>query len=86
MYKRQAHNVWGNADLIVKVKEPVEKEYVFFREGLVLFTFPVSYTHLDVYKRQAQGFDAGRGNAHAAFVVLHFFRHTNDHALSLIHI
>ena len=34
-----AHNVWGNADLIVKVKEPVEKEYVFFREGLVLFTY-----------------------------------------------
>ena len=34
-----AHNVWGNADLVVKVKEPVEKEYVFFREGLVLFTY-----------------------------------------------
>jgi len=25
--------------MIVKVKEPVEKEYVFFREGLVLFTY-----------------------------------------------
>src|SRR5579863_7810374 len=34
-----AHNVWGHADMIVKVKEPVEKEYVFFREGLVLFTY-----------------------------------------------
>src|ERR1700728_5484353 len=34
-----AHNVWGIADMIVKVKEPVEKEYVFFREGLVLFTY-----------------------------------------------
>ena len=34
-----AHNVWGLADMIVKVKEPVEKEYVFFREGLVLFTY-----------------------------------------------
>ncbi len=34
-----AHNVWGNAELIVKVKEPVEKEYGFFREGLVLFTY-----------------------------------------------
>lgn len=31
--------VWGNADLIVKVKEPIEKEYVYFREGLVLFTY-----------------------------------------------
>ncbi len=25
--------------MIVKVKEPVEKEYGFFREGLVLFTY-----------------------------------------------
>src|ERR1700749_973284 len=34
-----AHNVWANADMVVKVKEPVEKEYVFFHEGLVLFTY-----------------------------------------------
>src|SRR6202012_299483 len=34
-----AYNVWGHADMIVKVKEPVEKEYAFFREGLVLFTY-----------------------------------------------
>ena len=34
-----AHNVWGLAEMIVKVKEPIEKEYGFFREGLVLFTF-----------------------------------------------
>ncbi len=34
-----AHNVWGLADMIVKVKEPVEKECAFFRDGLVLFTF-----------------------------------------------
>jgi alanine dehydrogenase len=34
-----AHHVWGLADLVVKVKEPVEKEYPFFREGLVLFTY-----------------------------------------------
>jgi alanine dehydrogenase len=34
-----AHNVWGLADMVVKVKEPVEKEYVFFREGLLLFTY-----------------------------------------------
>lgn len=34
-----AHNVWANADMIVKVKEPIEKEYGFFREGLVLFTY-----------------------------------------------
>jgi alanine dehydrogenase len=34
-----AHDVWRLADMIVKVKEPVEKEYRHFREGLVLFTY-----------------------------------------------
>ena len=34
-----AHHVWGLADMIVKVKEPVDREYGFFREGLVLFTY-----------------------------------------------
>jgi alanine dehydrogenase len=32
-------SVWTKSDLVVKVKEPIEKEYVFFREGLVLFTY-----------------------------------------------
>jgi alanine dehydrogenase len=30
---------WKRAELIVKVKEPIEKEYQFFREGLTLFTY-----------------------------------------------
>lgn len=34
-----AGHVWGNAETVVKVKEPIEKEYVYFREGLVLFTY-----------------------------------------------
>jgi alanine dehydrogenase len=34
-----AHDVWRLADMVVKVKEPVEKEYANFREGLVLFTY-----------------------------------------------
>jgi alanine dehydrogenase len=34
-----AGNVWGNAETVVKVKEPIEQEYVYFREGLVLFTY-----------------------------------------------
>jgi alanine dehydrogenase len=34
-----AHDVWRLADLVVKVKEPVDKEYRHFREGLVLFTY-----------------------------------------------
>jgi len=35
----EAGFVWGKADTVVKVKEPIEREYVFFREGLVLFTY-----------------------------------------------
>ncbi|MGA7339474.1 MAG: alanine dehydrogenase [Terracidiphilus sp.] len=31
--------VWGKSEIVVKVKEPTESEYVFFREGLVLFTY-----------------------------------------------
>lgn len=34
-----AAGVWGEADIIVKVKEPVPAEYEFLREGLVLFTY-----------------------------------------------
>jgi alanine dehydrogenase len=34
-----AHDVWRLSDMVVKVKEPVEKEYRHFREGLVLFTY-----------------------------------------------
>jgi len=34
-----AYNVWRNADMVVKVKEPVPTEYYHFREGLVLFTY-----------------------------------------------
>ncbi len=31
--------VWANSEIVVKVKEPIEAEYGFFREGLVLFTY-----------------------------------------------
>src|ERR1700744_2718314 len=47
-----AHSVWGLADMVVKVKEPIEKEYGFFRPGLTLFTYlhlappPVFTDHL----------------------------------------
>lgn len=47
-----AAEVWDNAEMVVKVKEPVEKEYVFFRDGLTLFTYlhlaplPVLTDHL----------------------------------------
>jgi alanine dehydrogenase len=31
--------VWGKSEMVVKVKEPIQSEYVYFREGLVLFTY-----------------------------------------------
>jgi len=31
--------VWADADLVLKVKEPIASEYGYFREGLVLFTY-----------------------------------------------
>lgn len=37
-----AAEVWGGADLILKVKEPLPEEFVHFREGQILF----AYLHL----------------------------------------
>ncbi|WP_019634111.1 alanine dehydrogenase [Actinomadura atramentaria] len=34
-----ADDVWGGADLVLKVKEPVAEEYHRLREGLTLFTY-----------------------------------------------
>ncbi|MFC5931299.1 alanine dehydrogenase [Cryobacterium melibiosiphilum] len=31
--------VWAGADMVLKVKEPIETEYVYFRRGLILFTY-----------------------------------------------
>ena len=42
-----ADEVWGTADLVLKVKEPVEEEYARMREGQTLFT----YLHLAADKR-----------------------------------
>ena len=43
----EADDVWGGADVVLKVKEPVEQEYHRLREGLTLFT----YLHLAADKR-----------------------------------
>ena len=40
-----AAEVWERAQLVCKVKEPLESEFGYFREGLVLFT----YLHLAAY-------------------------------------
>lgn len=34
-----AATVWKRADLVLKVKEPLESEYPYFRDGLALFTY-----------------------------------------------
>jgi alanine dehydrogenase len=34
-----AAEVWRRAEMVVKVKEPIEQEVQFFRDGLVLFTY-----------------------------------------------
>lgn len=34
-----AESVWGQVDLLLKVKEPLPEEYVFFRSDLTLFTY-----------------------------------------------
>ena len=36
---RVADEVWGNADMVLKVKEPIAEEYHRLREGLTLFTY-----------------------------------------------
>lgn len=40
-------DIWKAADMIVKVKEPLEQEYGFLRQGLILFT----YLHLAAEER-----------------------------------
>src|SRR3954447_17285220 len=42
-----AEDVWDTADMVLKVKEPVEEEYARMREGQTLFT----YLHLAADKR-----------------------------------
>ena len=34
-----ADDVWANAEMIVKVKEPIAPEYPRMREGQLLFTY-----------------------------------------------
>jgi alanine dehydrogenase len=43
-----AAEVWGSAELVCKVKEPIASEYGYLREDLVLFT----YLHLAADRRQ----------------------------------
>jgi alanine dehydrogenase len=44
--KATAAEVWGGSEMIVKVKEPIESEYGYLRDGLILYT----YLHLAANK------------------------------------
>ncbi|SFK93138.1 alanine dehydrogenase [Paenibacillus sp. 1_12] len=46
----EAADVWGQADMIMKVKEPMPEEYGFFRKDLLLFT----YLHLAAESKLAE--------------------------------
>ena len=37
--KQSAADVWQNADMVIKVKEPQKSEYPFLRDDLILFTY-----------------------------------------------
>ncbi|OEH94329.1 alanine dehydrogenase [Bacillus solimangrovi] len=45
-----AADVWSQSEMIMKVKEPLEEEYVYFRKGLILFT----YLHLAAEPKLAE--------------------------------
>jgi alanine dehydrogenase len=39
LIKNNAQEIWAQADIITKVKEPLEEEFNFFRENQVIYTF-----------------------------------------------
>ncbi|MBN8550980.1 MAG: alanine dehydrogenase, partial [Deltaproteobacteria bacterium] len=68
-------DVWTKADLVVKVKEPHESEYEFFRPGLVLF----DYLHLASMPDVAEAMIKGKMTGIAYELV-----QTPDHRLPLL--
>ena len=39
LFEHDAADVWAKSEMIMKVKEPIESEYKFLREGLIVFTY-----------------------------------------------
>ncbi len=70
-----AERVWADADLLLKVKEPIEPEYPRMREGQTLFT----YLHLAASKRCAEALLAS-GTTSIAYETVQ----TDDGALPLL--
>src|SRR5438874_3772131 len=70
-----ADEVWGDAELLLKVKEPLPSEYPLLRDGLVLFT----YLHLAASEELTRAL-AESGAACVAYETVE----TNNHALPLL--
>lgn len=70
-----AEEVWSLAEMMVKVKEPLESEYPYFHEGLILYT----YLHLAADKQQMDALLNGKVNA-VAYETLQ----EKDHSLPLL--
>ena len=56
---RSARRVWNEAEMVVKVKEPLEAEFRYLREGLLLFT----YLHLAASEKLTRKLVAKRVDA-----------------------
>ena len=54
-----AQEVWNLVEMMVKVKEPLEEEYAYFREGLILYT----YLHLAADRKQTEALLDGKVKA-----------------------
>ena len=70
-----ADEVWGDAELLLKVKEPLASEYPLLRDGLVLFT----YLHLAASEELTRAL-AESGAACVAYETVE----TNNHTLPLL--
>ena len=60
----KAADVWSTADLLLKVKEPIESEYALLRKGQILFT----YLHLAASKACTDALIASQTTAIACSV------------------
>lgn len=70
-----AEEVWNLAEMMVKVKEPLESEFNYFHDGLILYT----YLHLAADKQQMDALLNGKVNA-VAYETLQ----EKDHSLPLL--
>ena len=54
-----AQDIWSSVEMMIKVKEPLEEEYAYFREGLILYT----YLHLAADEKQMDALLNGKVKA-----------------------